>query len=167
MEHTHLVKGLDYALLQKVSLLGKGNRYSYYSQSILGLINKFNIFGMYVCMQVRCEIDTKVDEEGEEEIEEDEKLEQKKPSTDVVPPPPKKAVPNTSEPDTVFKTKLAKNIYRTLFQTSIPERNELFAPGRMAFVFDLEEEYAESDIPTTVIRSKADVPLSEVWVVFI
>lgn len=95
------------------------------------------------------------------------KTEQKKPPTDAAPLPPKKSVPSAPEPDAGFKTKLAKNIYRTLFQTSIPERNELFAPGRMAFVFDLEDEYAESDIPTTVIRSKADVPLSEVKDVFI
>ena len=31
-----------------------------------------------------------------------------------------------------------------------------------AFVFDLEDEYAESDIPTTLIRSKADCPGIEV-----
>jgi len=31
-------------------------------------------------------------------------------------------------------------------------------------VFELEEEYAESDIPTTLIRSKADCPTLEVGV---
>ena len=44
-----------------------------------------------------------------------------------------------------------------------PERNELFLPGRMAYVFDIEEDVggggAETDIPTTSIRSKADCPL--------
>ena len=39
----------------------------------------------------------------------------------------------------------------------MPKVNELFFPGRMAYVIDLEEEFAESDIPTTTIRSKADV----------
>jgi IK cytokine len=57
---------------------------------------------------------------------------------------------------------LARNIHRVLFKNTLPERNELFAPGRMAYVIDLEDEYAESDIPTTVIRSKADVPTLEV-----
>lgn len=28
----------------------------------------------------------------------------------------------------------------------------------MAYVFDLDEEYAESDIPTTLLRSKAECP---------
>ena len=31
-----------------------------------------------------------------------------------------------------------------------------------AYVFDIEDEYAESDIPTTLIRSKADCPGIEV-----
>jgi IK cytokine len=38
--------------------------------------------------------------------------------------------------------------------------NELFFPGRMAYVMDLEEE-GESDIPTTTIRSKKDVAISD------
>lgn len=112
--------------------------------------------------QVRSEIETKGDEEGEEEVEEED-TEAKKPTVEVT--SQKKSAGgggNVPEPDSGFRTKLARNIYRTLFQTTLPERNELFAPGRMAFVFDLEDEYAESDIPTTVIRSKADVPLSEV-----
>ena len=61
-----------------------------------------------------------------------------------------------------FHTKLARNIHRALFQSAVSERNELFAPGRMAYVMDLEDEYAECDIPTTLIRSKADVPNAEV-----
>jgi len=32
----------------------------------------------------------------------------------------------------------------------------------MAYVVDLEDDYAESDIPTTLIRSKADCPSLEV-----
>ena len=37
-----------------------------------------------------------------------------------------------------IKSSLAKNIHRVLFDKSLPERNELFAPGRMAYVVDLE-----------------------------
>jgi len=55
-----------------------------------------------------------------------------------------------------------RNIYRYLFSRRLPERNELFLPGRMAYVVDLEDDYAESDIPTTLIRSKADCPSLEV-----
>jgi len=43
-----------------------------------------------------------------------------------------------------------------------PDRNELFLPGRMAYVVDLEDDLAESDIPMTLIRSKADCPSLEV-----
>lgn len=31
-----------------------------------------------------------------------------------------------------------------------------------AYVFEMDEEYAESDIPTVLIRSKADCPVQEV-----
>lgn len=34
-------------------------------------------------------------------------------------------------------------------------------PNRMAYIIDLEDEYAESDIPTTLLRSKADCPSYE------
>lgn len=37
-------------------------------------------------------------------------------------------------------------------------RNPLFAPGRMAYIIDLTEDITDSDIPTTLIRSKSDVP---------
>lgn len=37
-------------------------------------------------------------------------------------------------------------------------RNPLFAPGRMAYIIDLTEDITETDIPTTLIRSKSDVP---------
>lgn len=47
--------------------------------------------------------------------------------------------------------------FRTLFNSSLPKVNELFFPGRMAYIMDLEEEFPESDIPTTTIRSKADI----------
>merc|ERR1712150_291666 len=49
-----------------------------------------------------------------------------------------------------------RNVYRSIFKNKWPERNELFLPGRMAYVIDLEDDVAESDIPTTLIRSKAD-----------
>ena len=60
-----------------------------------------------------------------------------------------------------FKTKMGRNIYRTLFKPKASERNELFLPGRMAYVVDLEDEFADSDVPCTVIRSKADCPSLE------
>ncbi|KAK0064771.1 protein Red-like isoform X1 [Biomphalaria pfeifferi] len=108
MEHTHLVKGLDFALLEKV----------------------------------RAEIQTK--EKEEEDLME------------AVVSQPKEE--ETGEEKIVFKTKLGRNIYRTLFKTKLPYRNELFLPRRMAYVIDLEDDFAESDVPATLIRSKADCP---------
>lgn len=106
-------------------------------------------------LQVRSELEA-MSEETEEEVKTEEVIEK----------PVKVPEPVPEEPENGgFHTKLARNVHRVLFQSSIPERNELFAPGRMAFVMDLEDEYAESDIPTTLIRSKADVPNAEVIII--
>jgi len=118
MEHTHLVKGLDYALLQKV----------------------------------KSELDTKEDETEGADLDADEDE----------PKPKEIPKPIITEQEGGFRTKLAKSIHRVLFHTAPPERNELFAVGRMAYVMDLEDEYAESDVPHTLIRSKADVPNAQV-----
>ncbi len=50
----------------------------------------------------------------------------------------------------VFKSKLARNIYRAAFKPELPKYNELFFPRRMAYVIDLEDE--ETDIPVTLTR---------------
>ena len=134
MEHTHLVKGLDYALLQKV----------------------------------RSEIE-QLEEEDDEQLEQavdgdkaEKEIEKKKDEEDEI----------------QFKTIIGKNIFRyesiflwlatgydsfvlfcrAVFKSKPPERNEHFLPGRMAYLIELEDENAESDIPTTVLRSKADCP---------
>nr|XP_039271103.1 protein Red-like [Styela clava] len=116
MAHTHLVKGLDFALLQKV----------------------------------RAEISTKEreDEELDKVLSEDienTKEEQQQQQKEVV----------------TFKTKMAKNIHRLVFQSQMKLRNELFLPGRMAYVFQVDDEFADTDIPTTLLRSKADCPTLE------
>eukprot|EP00057_Strongylocentrotus_purpuratus_P029213 XP_011683687.1 PREDICTED: protein Red isoform X4 [Strongylocentrotus purpuratus] len=111
MEHTHLVKGLDYALLHKV----------------------------------RAEINTK-----EREVEDVlESTYQSKP----------KEV--DAEENIQFKGRLARNIYRNVFKMHQPQRNESFLPGRMAYQVDLDDDFVETDIPTTVMRSKADCPTVE------
>lgn len=64
----------------------------------------------------------------------------------------------------ILDMKLWKNLnkfnllYRAVFKSTPPERNEHFLPGRMAYLIELEDEMAESDIPTTVLRSKVDCP---------
>ncbi|EDO37189.1 predicted protein [Nematostella vectensis] len=110
MEHTHLVKGLDFALLQKVrsEITGEGEEGE----------------GEHKPHKQKAD---RVEEEDEEDLPE-------------------------------FKTRQGQRIYKTIFRSKVPEKNELFQTGRMAYVFELEDEYAESDIPTTLLRSKADCP---------
>ncbi|TWW75256.1 Protein Red [Takifugu flavidus] len=123
MEHTHLVKGLDFALLQKV----------------------------------RAEITSK--EKEEEDMMEKVQKEAKK---DVDP-----------EEKIEFKTRLGESQHLLLSLTSMsehlpravpprPDREErALPPGRMAYVVDLDDEFTDTDIPTTLIRSKADCPSME------
>ncbi|XP_045623502.1 protein Red [Procambarus clarkii] len=118
MEHTHLVKGLDYALLQKV----------------------------------RSEIQIKESEvlvEIERPISSDAPKEKK--------PPPPISIPQQEEDELIFKTNAGRRIFSSIFNTKPAEFNDLFLTGRMAYAIDLDDEVAESDIPTTVIRSKADL----------
>ncbi|RWS04000.1 IK cytokine down-regulator of HLA class II-like protein [Dinothrombium tinctorium] len=121
MKHTHLVKGLDYALLQKV----------------------------------KAEIEVQEKEKEKEEEEEEMDVE-----TEPLKEPTKKkdAIVEVEEEDQfAIKSVLANNIVKLLFKSKLPEKNDLFLPGRMAYIVDLEDEYAD-DIPTTVIRSKSDCP---------
>uniref|UniRef100_A0A3B4ALQ8 IK cytokine n=1 Tax=Periophthalmus magnuspinnatus TaxID=409849 RepID=A0A3B4ALQ8_9GOBI len=112
MEHTHLVKGLDFALLQKV----------------------------------RAEITNKEKEEEDmmEKVQKEAKYE----------------APSGISSLTAYCVP-GRNIYRVVFRSGQSERNELFLPGRMAYVVDLEDEFTDTDIPTTLIRSKADCPTME------
>ncbi|KAL5716054.1 Smu-2 suppressor of mec-8 and unc-52 protein [Ranunculus cassubicifolius] len=105
VEHTHLVKGLDYALLQKV----------------------------------RSEI--KKPEDGDE--------------TDG------KSRASKEEKELLIRSPLAKSVYQWTVkpQTAI-KVNEMFLPGRMAFLFNLEDVFSH-DIPTTLHRSKDDCPVLE------
>ena len=61
-----------------------------------------------------------------------------------------------AKPEVECRTAMGKNIMRLMFKPEAPKVNELFMPGRMAYVMDLEDE-GETDIPTTSIRSKQDV----------
>ncbi|KAJ6806422.1 suppressor of mec-8 and unc-52 protein-like protein 2 [Iris pallida] len=106
VEHTHLVKGLDYALLHKV----------------------------------RSEIDKKPDSEDE-----------------------KDGTPRVSKEDQPisFRTATAKSVYQWIVKPqSVIKANDMFLPGRMSFIFNLEDNFSH-DIPTVLHRSKADCPLPE------
>lgn len=123
MEHTHLVKGLDYALLQKV---------------------RSEIIVKEQEQEIEMEKLAEMAEQNEEER--DEEYHNK-----------------ADEPE--YRTIMGRNIFNTIqyYRSRNVERNELYAPGRMAYSYDVTEvqEEIESDIPTTLIRSKADVPQNE------
>ncbi|VDK77493.1 unnamed protein product [Onchocerca ochengi] len=105
MEHTHLVKGLDYSLLHKV----------------------------------RSEIAMR-EQKNDEALESQYNKDSQK-----------------GEPQS--DNRMVRNIHRTLFQNELPACNELFRKGRMAYVVDLEEE--DNDLPTTLLRSVHDCPVTE------
>uniref|UniRef100_A0A2P2L601 Suppressor of mec-8 and unc-52 protein homolog 2 n=2 Tax=Rhizophora mucronata TaxID=61149 RepID=A0A2P2L601_RHIMU len=106
VEHTHLVKGLDYALLNKV----------------------------------RSEIDKKPDAGDDNDV---------------------KSRASKEDQQLSFRTATAKSVYQWMVkpQTAV-KTNEMFLPGRMAFIFNMEGGYSH-DIPTTLHRSKADCPVPE------
>uniref|UniRef100_A0A915M7H5 Protein Red n=3 Tax=Meloidogyne TaxID=189290 RepID=A0A915M7H5_MELJA len=99
MEHTHLVKGLDYSLLNKVRT----------------------------------------------EIHEQQVSAKEKALNDPV---------VVSNDPTQAGSKLARNVCKILFENKLPQRNELFVRGRMAYLVELDEE--ESDVPSTLMRSVVD-----------
>ncbi|EOY30152.1 PREDICTED: suppressor of mec-8 and unc-52 protein homolog 2 [Theobroma cacao] len=106
VEHTHLVKGLDYALLNKV----------------------------------RSEIDKKPDagEDGDG-----------------------KSRKSKEDQQISFRTATAKSVYQWIVKPqTVMKTNEMFLPGRMAFIFNMEGGYS-NDIPTTLHRSKADCPVPD------
>lgn len=106
VEHTHLVKGLDYALLNKV----------------------------------RSEIDKKPDAGDEADG---------------------KSRPSMEDQRVSFRTATAKSVYQWIVKPqTVVKSSEMFLPGRMSFIFDMENGYSH-DIPTTLHRSKADCPQPE------
>ncbi|OWA54405.1 putative Protein Red [Hypsibius exemplaris] len=131
LEHTHLVKGLDYALLQKV----------------------------------RTELSTK--EDGEEHNPEEEKAarpKKDKTGKELLAKGKKVPAKPVVEPEkgvVEFKTRMAKNVYNQLFNQERPQKNQLFKPGRMAFLWDLDDELGNWETPTTLIRSKAELRSEE------
>merc|ERR1739838_152074 len=141
MEHTHLVKGLDYALLQKVRS---------------EIIHR---------EEVADEDEDEDNDDDEEDIEEEkgemkesrkvrrarergeriEKEKQKEKEKEKEKELDKKK--QEEEVQIECRTILAKNLIRTVFKPDNDRVHELFLPGRMAYVMELDEE-GESDIPT-------------------
>ncbi|XP_031477597.1 suppressor of mec-8 and unc-52 protein homolog 2 [Nymphaea colorata] len=106
VEHTHLVKGLDYALLHKI----------------------------------RSEIDKKPEVAGEEDG---------------------KSRGSKEDQPLSFRSATTKTVYQWIVRPqSAIKANEMFLPGRMSFVFSIEDKFSP-DIPTTLHRSKDDCPVPQ------
>ncbi|XP_037815035.1 protein Red [Lucilia sericata] len=125
MEHTHLVKGLDYALLQKVR-----------SELTVKELEEREMAAAAAASEKMAEAQAAA-----------ERLEQER---------------KEAEDSMAIKGSMARNIFNIIQARRSKEiqRIELFAPGRMAYVIDLEDDTGETDIPTTLIRSKYEVPLN-------
>ncbi|KAF7732095.1 hypothetical protein EC973_006350 [Apophysomyces ossiformis] len=133
VSHTHLVKGLDFSLLHKVR------------EDLEKKKEKLQ--------------EAKRDADAEEEL--DDALERIERGESLVDDETTTEQPETEEA-IQFDSIMAKNIYDIIRKPKVQsEHNEFFVPGRMAFVFELADEVGHYNdafaIPTTIIRSKADV----------
>lgn len=117
MEHTHLVKGLDYALLQKVR--SEIQQKEYEQEQVNEILIKIWVDSFNVVVQ---ELERLASESEEKKKEKERKDLLKK-----------------EEDEMKFKTKLGRSIYHTVqvLKSRHIERSEMFVPGRMAYVIDL------------------------------
>ncbi|CAF1192282.1 unnamed protein product [Rotaria magnacalcarata] len=159
LEHTHLVKGLDYALLQKVRAeIGPDDA----DNDQIDLNKDEHVF---------VKPSTKIMPMGSGIDTEKKKVLSNETAT---PNSSTSLTPEEEEEQRLgLKSSMAKNIFRILFRPASRRVNELFSPHRMAYIIDLENlngqqdddnekgSHALDDIPTTLIRSKADCPNAE------
>merc|ERR1719319_1183412 len=158
MDHTHLVKGLDFALLQKVRSEievmeeQEEDEEEQEEEEEEEEEKEDREEGSYEQMNRKAR--RKAAREGKKEPKEKEKK-VKKVEVEVA-----EVAEDDKKEEVECRTIVGKNIMRTVFKQEVPRVNELFLPGRMAYVMDLEDE-VETDIPTTSIRSKKDVIATE------
>ena len=60
--------------------------------------------------------------------------------------------------DLKFITPAGQAVYNAMFKPFKAPANEMFLPMRTAFVYDMEETDSNTDVPTTLRRSKEDCP---------
>jgi len=181
IEHTHLVKGLDYALLQKVrsdlqkqrkistpiensknktNLSTEENKTTSRQQS---LGNAFDVDEEKGKLTENSVNDDAVNDDTSSNIggEDDNRIKENNSKAK------ENASLNTdfqakfhsdSERTIHFATTIGKAVYSILMERSSPKAIESFLPGRTSFVFDLVSKDTSSEIPTIVICSKEDCP---------
>ena len=156
MEHTHLVKGLDFALLQKV-------RSEIINIERVGEIADMSIEKEDEVPAAVEETTNKILKPNRAERRQGKKVTSSSTTTTTTTKKdePKEVKIDDDENKITCKTVMAKNIVRSVFKVDASEKNELFYPGRMAYIVELEEDVADTsnvtDVPTTIIRSKADI----------
>eukprot|EP01116_Phalansterium_solitarium_P009534 TRINITY_DN23721_c0_g1_i1.p1 TRINITY_DN23721_c0_g1~~TRINITY_DN23721_c0_g1_i1.p1 ORF type:complete len:583 (-),score=248.31 TRINITY_DN23721_c0_g1_i1:201-1949(-) len=139
MEHTHLVKGLDKALLDKVRNEPEPKREKEDDEVEVTAASVITPFVKKD--RKRQELRAKRDKDEAERIQRKEK-----------------AAADAEWSLTAgmeFSTPLGRSVHFALFGRELPKSTQAFLPGRTAFVFDLE---TTDEIPTTLIRSKDDCP---------
>lgn len=60
--------------------------------------------------------------------------------------------------DTEFHTSIGRGVFDAIFNPPMINVSEQFLPRRTAFMYELDDDGFNSDIPTTLRRSKADCP---------
>ncbi len=61
--------------------------------------------------------------------------------------------------DTSFHTSIGRGVFDAIFNPPKLNVSEQFLPKRTAFVYELDNDGVNPDIPTTLRRSKTDCPL--------
>lgn len=128
MEHTHLVKGLDYALLQKVR---SEIQHKEFEQELVILYYSV-VSRNYVFVLSLKELE-RIASESEEKKKEKER----------------KDLLKKEEEEMKFKTKIGRSIYHTVqvLKSRHIQRSEMFVPGRMAYVIDLGNIFKQIGAP--------------------
>lgn len=60
--------------------------------------------------------------------------------------------------DTKFHTSIGRGVFDAIFNPPKINVSEQFLPRRTAFMYELDDDGFNADIPTTLRRSKADCP---------
>lgn len=138
VEHTHLVKGLDFALLEKVKnnqqLAEKLASDSFGERDLLFGENSDSDEEEFTKQAL---LAASVTANSKRQLIDIEKLKKGK-STEIIP----------------CRTALVRRILNVLDE-KWPAKSELFLPGRMSYIIPIDEE-AEDQSVTTVLRSKVD-----------
>eukprot|EP01114_Cavostelium_apophysatum_P020310 TRINITY_DN6772_c0_g1_i1.p1 TRINITY_DN6772_c0_g1~~TRINITY_DN6772_c0_g1_i1.p1 ORF type:complete len:573 (-),score=195.57 TRINITY_DN6772_c0_g1_i1:19-1737(-) len=140
MEHTHLVKGLDFALLTRKK------KEMEFEEKLKEL--------KHAEKQAKIESGEIAEDASDPESEDEPAPEEAQPFKiidETKPAQPKK------DKTAQIHTRVARGVYFQLFDKKVAAKSELFLPGRTLFTFDADPA-SDRDQPLSVLRSKDDCP---------